>query len=112
MRGLILRWAINALSLMLTAYMIEGIEVRGFGAALVAVLVLGIVNAIIRPLVLLLTLPINVLTLGIFTFVVNGMMLYMVGSVVKGFDVTGFIPALLGAIVLSFISSIVNALVE
>ncbi|MFZ5627252.1 MAG: phage holin family protein [Bacillota bacterium] len=112
MTGLLIRWGINALSLMLTAYLIEGIEVRGFGAALIAVLVLGIVNAVIRPLVLLLTLPINILTLGIFTLVVNGMMLYLVGSVVKGFDVAGFIPALLGAIVLSFISSIANALVE
>ncbi|MGF7184713.1 putative membrane protein [Desulfitispora alkaliphila] len=112
MTGLLIRWGINALSLILTAYIIEGITVAGFGSALIAVLVLGIVNALIRPLVFLLTLPITILTLGLFTFVINATMLYMVGSAVVGFEVSGFVPAILGTIVMSVISTIANGLVK
>ncbi|MDW7675382.1 MAG: phage holin family protein [Bacillota bacterium] len=110
MTGLLLRWGLNAISLLVIAHIIEGVTVEGFGSALVAVLVLGIVNALIRPIILLLTLPINIMTIGLFTFIINGLMLYMVASVVVGFSIDGFIPALIGTIILSVFSTIVNKL--
>lgn len=110
MRGILIRWLVTALSLLLTAYIIEGIQVRDFSSALVAALVLGIVNALIRPIFLILTLPINILTLGLFTLVINAAILLIVARTVKGFSVTGFWPAFLGAIVLSLISTALNAL--
>ena len=111
MRGLIYRWLINAAALGLTAYVIEGIHVRGVLAALVAAALLGVANAFIRPVLLVLTLPLNVLTLGLFTFVINGFMLLLVSSVVKGFDVSGFWAAVFGALLLSLISSLITLVV-
>lgn len=112
MVGLLLRWIINALSLLLTAHVIQGIEVQGFLAALIAVLVLGIANAIIRPILIFLTLPLNIMTLGLFTFVINGFILYMVGAVVEGIEISGFLAALAGTILLSVISSLANKLIR
>ncbi len=112
MVGLLLRWIINALSLLLTAHVIQGIEVQGFFAALIAVLVLGIANAIIRPILIFLTLPLNIMTLGLFTFVINGFILYMVGAVVEGIEISGFLAALAGTILLSVISSLANKLIR
>ncbi|WP_028306677.1 phage holin family protein [Desulfitibacter alkalitolerans] len=112
MTGLLVRWVINALGLLLIANIIENITLQGFGAALIAVLVLGIVNAVIRPILLLLTLPLNILTLGLFTFVVNGFILYMVASVVDGFQINGFLAAIVATILLSLISALANKLVK
>lgn len=109
--SLLIRWLINAVALIFVAYILDGIDISGVGAALVASLVLGIVNAIIRPVFLLFTLPLNFLTLGLFTFVINGMMLKMAAAVVAGFEVRGFLPAVLGSIVLSLVSSLLSALV-
>ena len=110
--ALLLRWFFNGVALVFTAYLLDGIEVSGFGAALVASLVLGIVNAIIRPIFLLLTLPLNLLTLGLFTFVVNAIMLMLVASLVSGFSVNGFFSALLGSVILSLSSSLLTSLVK
>lgn len=112
MTGLLIRWGVNALSLILTALIIEGIYISGFGAALIAVLILGIVNAIIRPVILLFTLPLTVVTLGLFVFVINGFMLSIVGSVVPGFEVSGFFAAVIGTILLTLISTIANSLIK
>lgn len=109
---MIIRLAINALSLLIVAYLLEGLEVEGITAALVAALVLGIVNAVIRPVILLFTLPLNVLTLGLFTFVVNAALLYLVAQVVRGFSVENFWAALLGAILLTVVSMILSGLVR
>ena len=111
MQGLVIRWLLNAASLLITAWLIPGMEIRGIGAALIAALILGIVNAIIRPLVLFFTLPLNILTLGLFTLVINAVMLLIVKSVVNGFVITGFWPAFFGSIVLTIISGILSALV-
>ncbi|NLW23958.1 MAG: phage holin family protein [Clostridia bacterium] len=111
MKGWVVRWVLNGVALLLTAGIIGGIEVHGFLAALFAALVLGIVNAIVRPIIILLTLPINLITLGLFTLVVNGFMLKITSIVVNGFDVHGFWAATIGAILLSIFSSILNALV-
>ncbi len=112
MKHLIVKVLINAAALMFTSNLIDGIYVDGFGSVLVAAIILGIVNAIIRPLLLILTLPLNVLTLGLLTFVINGFMLKLAAAVVGGFDVVGMWPAIVGALVLSVVSTVLNWLVD
>lgn len=104
------RWLINAVALYLTTLIVKGVRVPDFGAALIAALVLGIVNAVIRPVALILTLPFNILTLGLFTFVVNAGMLYLV-SKVTALRLDNFWAALLGAVVLSIVSAVLTHLV-
>ncbi len=112
MRGLLFRWLVNAGGLLLVSYLFDGIQVAGLGWAFIAALFLGVINALIRPVVLILTLPINVLSLGLFTFVVNALMLWLVGNLLAGFRVDGFWPALGGSLVLSLISFAINSLVN
>jgi putative membrane protein len=109
--GFVVRWIINAVALYLTTLIVRGVKVPDFGTALLAALVLGIVNAVIRPVILLLTLPLNILTLGLFTFVVNAAMLYIVSSVTQ-LRLESFWAAFLGAIVLSVISTVLSHLVK
>lgn len=104
------RWLINAVALYLTTLIVKGVRVPDFGAALIAALVLGIVNAVIRPVALILTLPFNILTLGLFTFVVNAGMLYLV-SRVTALRLDNFWAALIGAVVLSIVSAVLTHLV-
>ncbi len=112
MRGLVLRWIINGLAIYITAHIIEGIVIKGFIASLFAALVLGLVNAVIRPVVNVLTLPLNILTLGLFTLVVNGVMLWIVAGTVVGFTVENiFFSGILGALLLSIISGFLSMLV-
>ena len=112
MKHLIVKILLNAAALLVTANLIDGIYIDGYGSVLIAAIVLGIVNAIIRPILTLLTLPLHVLTLGLFTFVINALMLKTVAVVVSGFDVGGFWPAFVGAIVLSVVSTVLNWLVD
>ena len=107
---LIVRWLISALALMLIAYYVPGIAVTSFYSALVAALILGLINALIRPFILLLTLPINIFTLGLFTLVINALMFWLASSIVKGFFVAGFWPAFWGALLVCVASWIVNSL--
>lgn len=109
---LLIRWLIYTVAIMLLAYIVPGISVRNFYSAMIAALVLGLVNAVIRPLLILLTLPVNILTLGLFTLVINALMLWLVASVVKGFDVKNFVAAFLGALVLWAVSLITNAMTK
>lgn len=109
---LLLRWLVNAGTLLVMAYYLPGIGVAGFYAALITALVLGLVNAVIRPLLILLTLPINILTLGLFTLVINAFLFWFVSTVVKGFAVTGFWPAFWGALILSLVSWLVSWLLK
>lgn len=111
MKHLVVKILINAVALMVTANIISGIYADGFLAVFLAALVLGIVNAVIRPLILLLTLPLNVLTLGLLTFVINGFMLKITSVVVAGFEVNSFWAATLGALVLSVVSTVLNWLI-
>lgn len=111
MTGFLLRWLVNAVALYLTTLIVPGVRVSDFPGALLAALVLGIVNAVIRPVVLLLTLPLNVLTLGIFTFVVNALMLYIVSAATHRLMLDNFLAAFVGAIVLSLISFVLSRLV-
>lgn len=106
----VIRWLVNAVALYATTLIVPGVKVPNFGAALLAALVLGIVNAVIRPIALILTLPFNILTLGLFTFVVNAGMLYLV-STVTALRLDSFWAAFLGAIVLSIVSTVLTHLV-
>jgi len=99
MLKLLLVWLINAVALMAVAYLLPGIAVSSFVTALVAALVLGLVNAVIRPVLILLTLPATILTLGLFIFVINGLLFWFVGSFLQGFVVGGFWAGVIGAIV-------------
>lgn len=104
--SLLLNWLISAIAIIISAYILPGIKVPNFTTALVVALVLGILNAVIRPLLLLLTLPVNILTLGLFTLVINAVIILLVASLVPEFQVNGFLAALLFAIVLSVINSL------
>ena len=108
---LALVWLVNALALIAVAYLMPSIQVSSFGAALVAALVLGLVNAVVRPVLVLLTLPVTILTLGLFIFVLNGLLFWMVASWLEGFHVAGFWAGVLGAIVFSLVSWLLSALV-
>jgi putative membrane protein len=104
MLTLLARWIVNAAALLLVAYLYPGEHVEGFTAALVAALVLGLVNAVVRPILVILTLPVTLLTLGLFLFVVNALCFWLVAEVVRGFTVAGFGAALLGSILYSLVT--------
>ena len=104
MLTLLARWIINAAALLLVAYIYPGVQVASFFAALIAALVLGLVNAIVRPLLVILTLPVTLLTLGLFLFVINALLFWFVAEVVQGFTVTGFWAALIGSVLYSLIT--------
>ena len=101
---LLLVWLINAAALFALPYMFKSIQIDTFTTALIVALILSIVNTIIRPILFVLTLPITVLSLGLFIFVLNGLLFWMVASFVKGFTIAGFWPAVFGSIVYSLIS--------
>ncbi|NLA51337.1 MAG: phage holin family protein [Alcaligenaceae bacterium] len=102
--GLIIAWIVNAFALVLVSYLLPGVHVAGFGSALIAALVLGLVNTLVRPVLVLLTIPVTIFTLGLFLLVINGLMFWFVGSILRDFQVDGFGWALLGAIIYSVIT--------
>jgi putative membrane protein len=105
---LLLRWIISALALLALPYLFSTIQVKDFTSAMIAALVLGLINALIRPILLILTLPINILTLGLLTFVINALLFQFAADLVGGFHVTGFWPALWGSLVYSLISAVAS----
>ena len=104
----LLRWIINALALLALTQIVDGFAVSGFYIALVAALVLGLLNAIVRPILIILTLPINLVTLGLFTFVINAGLIWFMSTFIKGVELTSFWAALLVAIVLWAVATITN----
>ena len=112
MHGLLIRWALTSVALWLTSRLISGIVVEGLLPLVLAAIVLGFVNAIVRPLVLVLTLPLNILTLGLLTFVINGAMLKLTAGMVPGFRVEGFWSAVGGALLLSVISFLLSLFIS
>ncbi len=102
----LITWVASAIVLYLTAIIVPGFTVRSFGSAMMASLIVGFLNIFIQPLLLFLTLPINILTLGLFTFVVNAIILRLAAGLLKGFDINGWIPAILGAIVLALLRTL------
>ena len=109
---LLLRWLLNALALIAVANIVPGIHVDTFYHALIAALILGLVNALVRPILILLTLPVTVLTLGVFVLVINALMILLVSTIVQGFTVASFSSAFLGAIVLWIISMLTNWFIQ
>jgi putative membrane protein len=108
---LLLVWILNALALLAVAYLMPSIEVAGFMTALIAAAVIGLVNVLIRPVLILLTLPVTVLTLGLFIFVINGLLFYFVGHVLEGFHVQSLLSGIIGAILYSIISWLLTSLI-
>ena len=107
---LLLVWLINTVALIAVAYLMPSIAVASFGTALVAALVLGLVNTVVRPVLVLLTLPVTIVTLGLFIFVLNGLLFWMVGTWLQGFTVAGFWAGVFGAILFSLVSWALSAL--
>ncbi len=113
MNGLLVRWLLLTISIMITSYLLRpDIEVAGFFSAFFAAMVLGVLNALFRPILLFITLPINILTLGLFTFVINALLLKMVSGVVPGFYVHGFWAAIFGSLIISLVSWLLSSFVN
>lgn len=109
---IVVRWLLLAAALLLVAQIYPGVVVASFGSALIAALVLGLLNALLRPILVLLTLPVTVLTLGLFLFVINALMFWWAGSMFDGFKVPGFGAALLGSLIYSLCSMVIDAAME
>lgn len=108
---LIVVWLLNALALLAVAYLMPSIHVSGFGGALIAAAVIGLVNMLVRPVLVLLTLPVTVLTLGLFILVINGLLFFFVGNILKSFEVASLGAGILGALLYSVISWLLATLV-
>ncbi len=108
----LVRWLLLAAALLLVAQIYPGVQVAGFGAAMVAALVIGLLNALVRPILVLLTLPVTILTLGLFLFVINALMFYFAAAVLEGFHVDGFAAALIGSVLYSLCGLVVDAALE
>ncbi|HHV15472.1 MAG TPA: phage holin family protein [Gelria sp.] len=111
MHGWVIRWLLSILALLLTAALIPAFELTWWGA-IVGSIFLGIINAVIRPLLIILTLPLNVISLGLFTLVINGFMLWITSVTVKGFDIHGFGWAILSALIYSVLCFLISMLVD
>jgi len=109
---LLLVWVVNTVALLAVAYLMPSVRVESFGTALIAAALLGLANAVIRPILILLTLPVTVLTLGLFIFVINGLIFLGVAQVVQGFQVLGFWHAVGASIVFSLVSWVLSSLVQ
>ena len=108
---LLIGWLLSALALLAVAYLVPGIHVSSFMSALIAAAVIGLANILIKPILLILTLPVTIITLGLFIFVINGLLFWLAGYVLQGFYVTSFMAGIIGAIVYSIISWILSAIV-
>ncbi len=109
---LIADWVLSALALFLVSRILSGIKLQDFWSALIAVVIIGLVNALVKPILLILTLPVTIITLGLFTFVLNALMLMLASALTPGFKVEGFWTALLASILLSIVSTLLHSLVR
>lgn len=110
MKSFLLHLVLTALALLVVAQVVGGVYVSGFGAALIGALILGLVNAIVRPVMIVLTLPLTILTLGLFLFVVNALMFWLVAAFVPGLQISGFGAALLGSLLLTVLNILIDRL--
>ena len=110
MLNLLAVWIVNALALLALPYVVPTIQIAGFGTALLVAVVLGLINTLLRPLLVLLTLPVTLLTLGLFIFVINALLFQLAGTLIDGFQVGGFWSAMFGSIAYSLISWLLSAL--
>jgi putative membrane protein len=109
---ILVRWGLLAAALLLVDQLYEGVTVSGFGSALIAAFVIGLLNTLVRPLLVLLTLPVTLLTLGLFLFVINALMFWAAAELLQGFGVTGFWAALLGSVLYSLCGVVIDAAIE
>ncbi len=109
---LLTRWLLSAAALLLVAYIYQGVEVRSFTAALVAAFLIGLLNTIVRPALVLLTLPVTVLTLGLFLFVINALMFWAASGLMESFHVRGFTAALIGSLIYSALGLVIDSALE
>ncbi len=109
---IVVRWLLLAAALLLVAQIYPGVQVKGFGTAMIAALVLGLLNTLLRPILVLLTLPVTLLTLGLFLFVINALMFYFAATMLDGFQVTGFVAALIGSLLYSVCGLVIDAAME
>lgn len=112
MRKLLISWLISGLALYIAGNIIPGIYISTLEATLIAAIILGVINAFIKPIILIFTLPINLLTLGLFTFVINGFVLMITASLVSGFEVRSLLDAIIGAVIISFANMIMRDIVK
>lgn len=112
MHGILIRWLILTVSILITSYLMDGIHIGGFFSALFAAATLGILNAFFRPILFVITLPVNLLSLGLFTFVINAILLMMVSGVIPGFHVSGFGSALFGSLLISMVSWLITSFIN
>jgi len=110
MTGILISWLIITIAILVAAHIVPGIRVASLGSAIIAAAILGIINALVRPILVLLTLPLTIVTLGLFLFVINALMFLLAGSVIHGFEVASFWPALLGSLVVTVVSYIAQSL--
>jgi len=109
---LLLKWLLGATALLAVTHLYSGVELRGFAAALLAVLFIGLLNVFLRPLLILLTLPVTVLTLGLFLFVINAVLFWVAASVLDGFQVRDFAAALIGSLLYSLFGLVIDSALE
>lgn len=109
---ILLRWLLLAAALLLVAYLYPGVTIAGFGSAMVAALVLGLLNTLVRPILILLTLPVTLITLGLFLFVINALMFYFAANILSGFNVAGFTAALIGSLIYSLCGMVIDVAME
>ena len=109
---IIIRWLLLAAALLLVAHLYPGVVVNNFGSAMIAAFVIGLLNTLLRPILVLLTLPVTVITLGLFLFVINALMFYFAASMLDGFQVTGFTAALIGSLIYTLCSMVIDVAME
>jgi putative membrane protein len=109
---LVVKWLLSATALLFVAYVYSGVQIRSFGAALLAALVIGLFNSVVRPILVLLTLPVTLVTLGLFLFIINALMFWAAASVLEGFHVSGFGAALIGSLLYSLVGVLIESALE
>lgn len=112
MKGLLVRWLLLTVAIIITSYLVGGIYVSGFGSAFLAAAVLGTLNVLFRPILIIITLPINIVTFGLFTLVINALLLEMVSGVVSGFYVHGFWSAVFGSLIITVVNWFLNSFIN
>ena len=106
---IILKWLLSAVALLAVAYLYKGVQVNSFGSALIAAAVIGLLNMVVRPVLVVLTLPVTIVTLGLFLFVINALLFWAASGLLSGFQVSGFVAALIGSLIYSLLGLIIEA---
>lgn len=109
---ILVNWIVTTVAIIVSAYLLSGVTIRNIGAALIAAIVLGLVNAILKPVLIILTLPLTILTLGLFIFILNALLILLASSIVPGFEVRSFWWALLFSLVFSVVSTVIHWIIS